>query len=113
MRFYLVSFMTLTDSLSRGSLGRFSLLLIPTACEAVAVPQATANVNELPFGRYQPGRKASSPPRADLARSSYFAQECFAKTRLGSWIKRIRSPSTGSAGASTFPRIWSRSINAR
>jgi hypothetical protein len=45
--FYLVSYMSLTDSLGRGSPGRFSLLLIPTACEAVAVPQATANVNEL------------------------------------------------------------------
>jgi hypothetical protein len=46
--FYLVSFMSLTDSLGRESLGRFSLWLIPTASEAGAVLQATANVNELP-----------------------------------------------------------------
>jgi hypothetical protein len=37
------------------------------------------------FGRfYQPGLKASSPLARYLARSSYFALECFAKTRLGS-----------------------------
>jgi hypothetical protein len=36
------------------------------------------------FGRfYQPGLKASSLPRADLARSSYFALECFAKNPAG------------------------------
>src|SRR5262245_55909283 len=46
--FYLVLFMSLTNSLRRESQGGFSLWLIPTACEAGAVLQATANVNELP-----------------------------------------------------------------
>jgi len=44
----------------------------------------------------------------------YFALECFAKTRTGLVaLNEPNHPRLGPLGASTIPRIWSRSINAR